>query len=288
MSRISDPRYGVLLTIPGLILLFLLILFPLFYLFYVSFLRYDNIHPIIFYGFKNYEYVVGDRLFLPTLIRTIIFCLGSTALTIAMGLVLALCLNRITKLSTLFRSAMILCWAVPVVLSGFIWRWMFNPAYGVIPDILMKLHLTSEPLNIFYDPFTSMIGVIFSYSWINIPFITILILARLQSIPTNLYDAAKIDGADTLHIFKYISLPLAKDSILVGTFIIAMFSFRTIDSIISMTPQGGIGKSTYVLGYYLLDYLTRVFNFGVSAAVGVIILTVSVSIGIMLIRYMVK
>ena len=149
MPRISDAKYGLLLTVPGLILLFSLVLFPLFYLFYVSFLRYDNVNPIIFYGLKNYEYVVRDRLFLPTLVRTITFCIGSTALTVSTSIILASCLNRIRKGSTIFRSAMIVCWAVPTVLSGFIWRWMFNPAYGIIPDLLMKLNLTTEPLNIF-------------------------------------------------------------------------------------------------------------------------------------------
>jgi len=268
--KLSDRRYGFLLNLPGLIIVVFWVFFPAFLLFQTSFLRYDNINPIVFNGLQNYTHLFKDRLFLMGLNRISIFCAGTTALTFVGGLLLALALSRITKGSGIFRALMILPWAVPAVVSGIIWKWMFNPDFGVISDLLMKIGLIKSPLSIYGNPDLAMLGIIIADSWTRIPFMGIILLAALISIPQELHEAAKVDGADALARFRHISLPLIKQPALVGLLITTMFSFRTIDIIIPLTA-GGPGRATYVFGYYIWDQIIKTLNFGHAASAGVVL-----------------
>ena len=209
-------------------------------------------------------------------------------MTLLTSVILALCLNRIVRGSAFFRSLVVMPWAVPLILSGFLWSSMFHPSFGPIGDLLMKLKLISEPLNIYKESSTAMAGVIIADAWRRIPFLTIITLAGFQSIPPILYEAAKVDGADSFHTLRYVSLPLASRPILIGTLITLMFSFRSIDVIYSMTPGGGIGKSTYVLGTYLFDYMYEFLNYGVAASVSVILIILTFGIGAFFIYYTLK
>ena len=149
----------------------------------------------------------------------------------------------------MFRSLTMFPWAVPMVVSGFIWAQMFNPSYGVISDFLTRIGLLSEPLDIFGNADLAMVGVILADAWTRIPFMTIIILAGLESINPSLYESARVDGADSLQIFRYISLALNKKAIMTAVLITTIFSFRTIDTIFSMT-FGGPHKGTYTFGFY--------------------------------------
>ena len=146
---------------------------------------------------------------------------------------------------------------------------MLNPNVGVFSDILMKLRLIDAPLPVFSDPTLAMIGCIIADTWVRIPFMCIFILAGIESISAELYDAAKIDGADCLSSFRYITLPLIKGMAFVGLLITSMFTFRTIDVIFSMT-EGGPARATYVLGFYIVDQLWRRVNYGTASAAGVV------------------
>ena len=286
--KLRDSGYGIVLSVPGLVILLLWVLIPFSYVFYLSFLRYDNISPVIPIGLGNYKTALEEPMFPLILARTFIFSFGSTGLTLLISVILAVCLNRIVKGSAFFRSLVVMPWAVPLILSGFLWAWMFHPSFGPISDLLMKCKLMSEPLNIYKKPSTAMAGVIIADAWRRIPFLTIITLAGLQSIPTNLYEAAKVDGADSFHTFRYVSLPLASRPMLIGTLITLMFSFRSIDVIYSMTPGGGYGKCTYVLGTYLFDYMYEFLNFGVAASVSVILIILTFAIGAFFIYYTLK
>lgn len=278
----------MLLSVPGLVILLLWVLIPFSYVFYISFLRYDNILPVIPTGLANYRDVLKDPSLPIILIRTFIFSFGSTGLTLLTSVILAVCLNRIVKGSAFFRSLVVMPWAVPLILSGFLWAWMFHPSFGPISDLLMKVKLISEPLNIYKKPSTAMAGVIIADAWRRIPFLTIITLAGFQSIPPNLYEAAKVDGADSFHTFRHVSLPLASRPMLIGTLITLMFSFRSIDVIYSMTPGGGYAKSTYVLGAYLFDYMYEFLNFGLAASASVILIILTFAIGAFFIYYTLK
>jgi multiple sugar transport system permease protein len=268
--RLTNPRYGFLLNVPGLLIVLLWVVFPAFLLFYASFLRYDNVHPVSFGGFANYTRLWNSRVFGISVERIIVFSLGSTAVTFLGGLILALSLSNTKKGGGLLRSLMIIPWAVPAVVSGLIWKWMFSPDFGVISDLLMKAGLIQQPLSIYSDPALAMWGVIIADSWTRIPFMGIILLAALLSIPEQVYEAARVDGAGTLGRFAYVTLPMIKGPMLVGLMITTIFSFRTIDIIIPLTA-GGPGRATYVLGYYIWDQITKSLNFGVGAAAAVVL-----------------
>lgn len=267
--RISDSKYGIILSTPGLLIIIALIIFPVITLFVTSFLRYTSFHPVTFWGLKNFKYIFNDRLFWLGLRKTVVYTVGVTGLTFCGGMLIALALSNITKGSGFFRSLVMFPWAVPLVISGFIWKWIFNPNVGIFSDILMKLGLRDEPLSVFSSAALAMVGCIIADAWVRMPFMCIFILAGIEGIQVELYEAAKIDGADSISSFRYITLPLIKGMALVGLLITSMFTFRTIDVIFSMT-EGGPARATYVLGLYIIDQLWRRVNYGTASAAGVI------------------
>jgi multiple sugar transport system permease protein len=244
--------------------------------------------PIKFVGFRNFEWIFNDPLFWRSLQLTVIYTLGVTMLTLIGGLIIASCLSRITRHSSIFRSLAMLPWAVPLVISGFIWRWIFNPDIGIFNDILInKLYLSDNPIPVFSDPTYAMLGVIIADAWVRIPFMAIITLAGIESIPQDLYDVAKVDGADCFSTFRNITLPLAKKPMLVGLLITSMFTFRTVDVIFAMTA-GGPAKATYVLGYYIIDQLWLRVDYGVGAATGVVMLLLIASFAALFVYYILK
>jgi len=277
--RLSDSKFGFILSLPGIIFLFAVVIFPLVFMIAVAFLRWDNVNPVVFNGFENFKFIISDRVFWLSLRLAFVFCAGSTLVTFLFGLILALCLSRISRGSYLFGVLAILPWAVPLVVSGFIWGWMFDPEVGVISYILMKLGLINRPLNIYANPDLAMFGVILADAWTRIPLMTVFLHAGFRSVPSDLYDAAKVDGAGPVGRFIHITLPISKSYALTGLFITSIFSFRTIDAIVSMT-RGGPAKATYVLGYYIFDKVFKGINFGVASAASVIMFVLLITFGI--------
>jgi multiple sugar transport system permease protein len=202
-------------------------------------------------------------------------------------MVLALILSAIVRGGGLFRSLMIIPWAVPAVVSGIIWKWMFSPDFGVISDLLMKVGLIQAPLSIYSNPSLAMVGVIIADSWTRIPFMGIILLAALLSIPGEIYEAARVDGAGAANRFFYVTLPLVKGPLLVGLLITTIFSFRTIDIIMPLTA-GGPGRATYVFGYYIWDQIVKSLNFGLAAAASVILFLMTAAIALIFVYHLRK
>lgn len=270
-SRISDAQFGALLSLPGLIMLILWVIVPLAILFWVSFMRYDFIRPTQFVGFKNYFSLFGERVFRLAAVNTLIFFAGSTFLTFIIAFPAAWFLSRIKKGGVIVRTLMMFPWAVPLIISGFLWKWIFNASYGVLNHILTSLNLIGSNINFIGSPKLAMLAVIVADAWTRIPFMTILSLAGIEGIREDLYEVAEIDGADVFQKLRFITLPMAKGPILIGLLITSIFSFRTIDAIFSLTA-GGPAKATYVLGLLELDNIYGYLQFGRAGAVGVLML----------------
>ncbi len=125
--KLRDSGYGMVLSVPGLIILLLWVLIPFSIVFIISFFRYDNMSPVVPIGLANYKTALKDPVLPLVLARTFIFSFGSTGLTLLTSVILALCLNRIVKGSAFFRSLVVMPWAVPLILSGFLWAWITRP-----------------------------------------------------------------------------------------------------------------------------------------------------------------
>ncbi len=268
--RITKSKFGVFCSMPGLIAMLLLIFYPVAYNVQVSLLRYDNISPVKFIGLKNYTWLFSSPDFYLSWKVSAIYSLGGVGLAFIFGLILAHSLRKITVGKAVFRTLVILPWAVPAVISGFMWKWILNGEIGVLNYILSSLGLIDDNLRFISDPTLAMISGIIANAYIRIPFFTIFLLAGLESIPTQVYEAAKIDGADQLGQFRYISLPLNRFQMIVATVISLMFSFRTPDVFFSITG-GGPGKATYHAGLFLMDTFYKFATFGHGGAVGMVL-----------------
>jgi multiple sugar transport system permease protein len=272
--KVPDKTYGFLLNLPGLVVVILWVAFPFAVLVGTSFLRYDNRSPVVFAGLGSYIRLFSDRLFWVSLQQVMIFSVGTTVLTYLGGLLLAVSLAGVTRGSAALRSMMVMPWAVPPIVSGIIWKWIFSPDFGVASDLLMRLGLASGPVSIYSRPHLAMVGVIVADSWTRIPFMGIVLLAALLAIDRELYEAAVIDGAGASAQFAGITLPLIRGPMLVALLVTVMFSFRTIDIIIPLTA-GGPARATYVFGYFIYDQLIKTLNFGVMAAAGVVLFVIT-------------
>ncbi|HHV62833.1 MAG TPA: sugar ABC transporter permease [Firmicutes bacterium] len=282
----SREKFGAYCSLPGLLIVAILLSYPLGYNVYLSFMRYDNIQPVIFMGLANYRQICGSSDFWLSWRVSLFYSLGTTALTLLISLLLAHSLYGIRKWQTFFRTMVILPWAVPGVISGMMFRWIMDTDLGVLNYLLAELGVIKQNIKFLVD--YPMLSGILATTWSYIPFMTVLILAGLESIPSELYEVAEIDGADSIDKFFHISLALNKTQILIAALIMWMFTFRTPDIFMSLTA-GGPGKATYHAGIFLRDLIFKYMNFGYGSVVGVFLcLIVSVPASFILYKGVLK
>lgn len=265
-----DRRFGYALVAPAVIMLLAITAFPLVYNVWNS-LHHDVVTsglPATWAGLGNYKEMFTDNLFVPSLIRTVGFTVVSVTLETAVGLSLALALNRAFPGRGLVRAAVFIPWAVPTVVSAQLWKNMFDPQNGFVNYILTALHLPLAHTTWLGATWTAWAAILIADAWRNTPFIAIVLLAGLQVIPADIYEAARIDGATSWQTFRRLTLPLLKPALMVALIFRTLSSFLIFDVVYNMTG-GGPGNSTSVLSY--LDYQAFLvnFDFGYGGAVAV-------------------
>ena len=173
-----------LYIMPGLILMFIFIGYPIVKGIATSFYHYKLNDPNIYFnGFENYKAILAEKDFWQILINSFWWVAGSISFQFVLGLILALILNKKFKFRSLYQALVLAPWAVPGFLIGLIWKWLLNGQYGVINDMLLRLHLIKEPISFLAQTSTALSSAIVANIWYGIPFFTIMILAALQSIP---------------------------------------------------------------------------------------------------------
>ena len=209
--------------------------------------------------------------------NTIVYVGFSVTISFLLGLGIAMLLNKDLKGRGWLRTAVIVPWIIPYVMSGLMWRWMFQTDYGALNAILTRLGIISSNIPFLSDGTLSMVALIVADVWVFTPFIIIILLAGLQNVPEQLYDAAEVDGASRWSRFWNVTYPFLKPSILVALTIRIIFDIRALDLVWVMT-QGGPGKATEVWASWL--YRTaQVFNEpGAGAALGVVLLATTFAI----------
>jgi multiple sugar transport system permease protein len=265
-----DRRFGYLLIAPAVIVLLAITLYPLIYNAWNS-LQHDVVTsgvPATFAGLSNYQRIFTDNLFVPSLVRTIGFTIVSVAVETLIGLALALALSRAFPGRGLVRAAVFIPWAVPTVVSAQLWKAMFDPQNGFVNYTLTALHLPGAHTTWLGETWTAWGAILVADAWRNTPFIAIVLLAGLQVIPGDIYEAARIDGATGWQTFRRLTLPLLKPALMVALIFRTLSSFLIFDVVYNMT-SGGPGTSTTVLSY--LDYQAFLvdFDFGYGGAVAI-------------------
>ena len=266
----SDRALGLLMLAPMAIVLLLTIVYPLIDSFWLSLHRANLASPgqgQPFIWFGNYLYAFQQLAFWQALGRTFYFTIVSVALELALGLLFAIVLNERFRGRLPARVAMVVPWALLTVSNGVLWAWMLNPTYGVVNAVLLKLGLLAQPKAWLSDTFWTMQLIILADAWKTVPNMTLLLLAGLQSISDDLYEAAEVDGASRWRKLVSITLPLLSPVILVAIALRTIGAFRVFDIIYVLTGNGGPADSTKVISFYAYDQAFRYLYFGYGAAV---------------------
>lgn len=238
---------------------------PLLYAFYIGFHDWGLITEPEFIGVRNYLRLMRDPLFWQSLEHTLVYAAGTVPPSMAIGLALALALNRKLPARLLLRSMYFLPIVVSAVVAGTIAAWLFNDNYGVINSMLVRLGLPR--IAWLSTPQWALPSLIFSTLWLRIGFCMVVYMAALQSIPTMYYEAARIDGASALHQFRHITLPLLKPATFLLLILSIIYSFQVFDLIYVMTG-GGPGFSTTMVVQYIYRSAFVTSEMGYASAMG--------------------
>lgn len=222
------------------------------------------------YTVDHYAAVLGDGRFWNGLAVTLTFVGATVTLHLAAGMAVALALNTEIRARRLLRLVAIIPWTVPDVMSGLIWRFMYNPTSGVINAVLSRLGITDRRIEWLGDPDLALPSVIVADVWRGYPFVMLILLAGLQAVPTWQYEAAMVDGAAAWQRFRHVTLPNLRTVIIVAIVLDAVWQFRRFGLIFNMT-QGGPGNETEILSLYVWKQYFKYFNFEYAAAVAVVL-----------------
>ena len=276
------------MLIPALLILSLVFVYPIVRAFWLSLFAENlgtQLQPV-FTGLGNYQRMLGDGRFWQSLGNTTIFTVVSVGLELILGLGVALVLNKSFFGRGAVRTIAIIPWALPTAVMGLAWAWIFNDQYGVVNDILRRLGLIDTGINWLGTPTLAMIALIVADVWKTTPFIGIILLAGLQSIPEDLYEAHRMDGATPWQSFYQITLPLLMPQILIALLFRFAQSFGIFDLVQVMTGGGPAG-STETVSIYIYSTVMRYLDFGYGAALVVVtflLLVLAVAIIALLLR----
>jgi trehalose/maltose transport system permease protein len=228
-------------------------------------------------GFGNFSYVLHDPAWWQSVENTLIFALVSVALETGLGLTVALLLNAEIRARGLLRTAILVPWAIPTIVSAQLWRWMFNDLYGVVNAIFVWLGLIDSPQAWTADPHTALAAVVAVDVWKTTPFMTLLILAALQMLPPDVYEAARVDGVHPFRVFRRVTLPLIWPALAVAIIFRVLDALRVFDLIYVLTSNS---RDTMSMSIYARQYLIDFQEVGIGSAAasllfGVIVVVVA-------------
>lgn len=254
MHKKKFSPWPYLLIAPALITIIAVVFFPAINAILMSFQSYDLRRPsqIRFTGLANYFATAQDPLFWQALLKTIIWVAAGVGFQFVFGFMLALLLNRKFLGRGLIRSISLIPWVTPGVLIGLMWRWIFDGNYGVLNDLLVRLGLIRQNVPFLAQQSTAFPSVILTIIWQGIPFFALMLLAGLQGIPEELYDAADVDGANAFQRFFMITVPSLKNTIFVTTLLRIIWVANSVDVIFNLT-EGGPAYSTQTLSVYVFN-----------------------------------
>jgi multiple sugar transport system permease protein len=239
-----ERRLAYYMILPSLVIILLIAFFPIMYSVVLSFTDSTVVAFGSFVGVENYVEMFQNPDFLVGLFNTIIFTVGSVTLEFVIGMGIALAINRAFRGRGLVRAAVLVPWAFPTVISAVMWRLMCQDQIGVIDVVANKLGIISEP--ILSDNTLLLISTILIDTWKTTPFMALLLLAGLQTIPGEVYEAARVDGANVIQRFFRITLPLLKGTILVAVLFRTLDAYRVYDLFWVFSGQQLESLSTFV------------------------------------------
>ena len=265
--RNSEGKWGVYFVLPAIIGTFIFIIIPILSSFLLSFTHWDLLNNIEFAGLENYRAILTEPVFRQILINTIVYALSVTVFAVVIPIAIASILNTKLRGAEWFKTIYFIPFITPAVVIAIVWAWIFDPNIGVI-NSLLKTNCTW-----LFDTHLAMPVLIFVSVWKQIGYNIILFLTGFSTINQNVYEAAKIDGAGEIEIFRSITLPLLKPTTYFVTLVTAISSFQVFDLIYVMT-SGGPNDSTNVIVYSIYKYAFEYFDIGKSCALAYILFVI--------------
>ena len=279
--RVWEPSFAFLLNAPALLAILLLVAYPILYSFWLSLHRYNLKRPNVFafIGLGNYVDIFRSAEFWPALRITLIFTALAVALVVVIGVLIALLLNERFPGRGLVRTLVLVPWAIPPVVNGLMWQWLYDAKVGVLNGLLVTLRIIPDYRGWLSHPTDALLALVTAHVWNALPVAIILLLAALQTIPSELYDAGRVDGASFWQLFHQVTLPWLSQPLLVVMILQTMLAIRVFDIIYVLTA-GGPGTSTTTLTWqtYLTTFDNLDFGLGNAYAYTVSLITLGLAL----------
>ncbi len=262
-----DAGLGYLMLVPLVIFVIGMLAYPFFYALYLSFTKKILGQAPIFIGLANYiELLTQDLRFRKVAFNSIIYALSAVALKLGFGMIMALVLNQPIRARGFFRGLLLLPWVMPTVVTALTWNWIFDGTFGVLNHILLSLHLVSAPIPWLADRTMAMVALILVNAWRGFPFFGVSLLAGLQTIPQERYEAAEVDGASLFQRFRHITLPGLRGVIIVTTMLSTIWTFNDFALPMILTRTGP-NDATNIFGTYTyqVGFIGSRLGYGIAA-----------------------
>jgi len=270
------PYFAWLLNTPALLAIVLLAGYPIVYSAWISLHKFSLKRPRVFdfIGLANYQRILESDEFWSALWITLEFTALAVALVVLLGLGIALLLNRDFPGRDLLRTLILLPWAIPPVVNGLMWQWIYDSKVGALNGLLVSLGLIAEYRGWLSDPLSALLALVFADVWNAMPLAVILLLAALQRIPVELYDAARVDGGGALQLLRYVTFPWLAQPLLIVLILQTLSAIRAFDVIYVLTA-GGPGTATTTLTWktFLTTFDSLDFGLGNAYAYTVSLIT---------------
>ncbi len=278
MKPRRPARFFLLSILPVVAVVSFLVVYPTIRGVILSFQNYTlfTLNDLKFIGFENYRRIFSEPRFYTALWNTAIWIAGSVSLQFALGFILALLMWKPFRGRGLYAGLVFYPWALSGFAIGLVWSWLLNGTFGVVNDILIRLHLIDSPIHFLSDPKWAMASVIMINVWYGIPFFAIMILAALQSIPRSVIEAAMIDGAGPARRLFSIIIPYIRPTIL-STLLLRVIWVMNFPDIIYGTTRGGPAGATEILSVYMINIVFDENDYSLAAAIGTVTLLILVS-----------
>jgi multiple sugar transport system permease protein len=255
------------MLVPLVIFVIGMLAYPFFYALYLSFTKKILGQAPVFIGLANYiELLTQDLRFRKVAVNSIVYALSAVALKLFFGMIMALVLNQPIRARGFFRGLLLLPWVMPTVVTALTWNWIFDGTFGVLNHILMSLHLITMPIPWLADRTMAMVALILVNAWRGFAFFGVSLLAGLQTIPQERYEAAEVDGANILQRFQHITLPGLRGVIIVTTMLSTIWTFNDFALPMILTRTGP-NDATNIFGTYTyqVGFIGSRLGYGIAA-----------------------
>ncbi len=292
--RLVRGSVPYLLLLPVIVVMVAVLCYPLYKLVTLSFQQYGLPELIqrkgTWVGLDNYRSVLGDQVFWDTLLRTVVFTIVNVGLTMVIGTLIALLATRLSSpVRILLSSALVLVWAMPVVVAVEVWIWITNFQNGVLNYVLTSLHLGDYFQHDWYETTFSKLAMVTTLIvWGAIPFVTITIYAGLSQVPRELVEAAEIDGAPPTRIFRDVTFPILKPIFFILTSLSIIWDFGVFTQPYLLINPSHVDSSNYLMGVYVFIEGYAHSDFGRGAAISMLMLVIVAIMSVFYVRRMVQ